>query len=160
MTSFGGTKSIVLTTSSWVGGRSLYIGVVYLAVGCVLLILSLVFFIIHLKMSKRWVLLSYVLINFSNIYFSWLMTQFSRCLRLKKHDWNRGALFSKMTLLIRFIIRVSHCAVMNQLSLKPIIQVCEVLCCGNVSVIVLTFCCPYSHSCFICLTQRILWSYC
>lgn len=43
--SFGGTKSIVLSTKSWIGGRNFFIGYAYVTVGAVCIVLALCFLI-------------------------------------------------------------------------------------------------------------------
>lgn len=47
--SFGGKKKLVLSTSSWLGGRNDFLGVAYIFVGSFSIILSLVFVLLHLK---------------------------------------------------------------------------------------------------------------
>jgi len=50
---FGGTKSIALSTISWVGGKNKFLGVAYLVVGGLSLLLALVFLIVHLLNRDR-----------------------------------------------------------------------------------------------------------
>lgn len=45
--SFGGTKALVLSTTSWIGGRNNFIGVAYVAIGGVCLFLALAFVILY-----------------------------------------------------------------------------------------------------------------
>lgn len=52
VSSFGGTKSIVLSTKSWIGGRNFFIGYAYVIVGVVCIVLALCFLIKH-KLSPR-----------------------------------------------------------------------------------------------------------
>lgn len=47
--SFGGKKKLVISTSSWLGGRNDFLGVAYIFVGSSAIILSLVFLLLHLK---------------------------------------------------------------------------------------------------------------
>jgi len=49
---FDGEKYVVLSTTSWLGGKNLFLGYAYIAVGIVSLFLALVFFIKH-KYSPR-----------------------------------------------------------------------------------------------------------
>ncbi|XP_076471228.1 cell cycle control protein 50A-like isoform X2 [Babylonia areolata] len=53
VTAFEGTKSIILTTTSWLGGKNRFLGIAYLVVGSLCIILGVVFLIIHLKWGKR-----------------------------------------------------------------------------------------------------------
>lgn len=48
VSAFGGKKSIVLTTSNWIGGQNYWLGGLYLAVGCVAAILALGFLVKYL----------------------------------------------------------------------------------------------------------------
>ncbi|KAJ9135825.1 hypothetical protein P3X46_032960 [Hevea brasiliensis] len=47
--SFGGKKKLVISTSSWLGGRNDFLGVAYIFVGSSAIILSLVFLLLHVK---------------------------------------------------------------------------------------------------------------
>ena len=44
---FNGKKYVVLSTSSWLGGKNIFMGVVYLIVGALCFLLGLIFFIIN-----------------------------------------------------------------------------------------------------------------
>lgn len=46
---FGGTKSLILSNTSFTGGRNLFLGYAYILVGCCCFLLGLLFLIIHLK---------------------------------------------------------------------------------------------------------------
>ncbi|KAK4748898.1 hypothetical protein SAY87_015484 [Trapa incisa] len=47
--SFGGTKKLVLSTSSWLGGKNDFLGLAYIFVGSSSIFISLVFLLFHLK---------------------------------------------------------------------------------------------------------------
>ncbi|GAA0143874.1 hypothetical protein LIER_35826 [Lithospermum erythrorhizon] len=47
--SFGGSKKIVLSTSSWLGGRNDFLGMAYLSIGSSFILISIVFMLLHLK---------------------------------------------------------------------------------------------------------------
>ncbi|XP_065878288.1 putative ALA-interacting subunit 2 [Euphorbia lathyris] len=47
--SFGGKKKLVISTSSWLGGRNDFLGIAYLFVGTSAIVFSLVFLLLHIK---------------------------------------------------------------------------------------------------------------
>ncbi|XAR72498.1 hypothetical protein NMG60_11019156 [Bertholletia excelsa] len=47
--SFGGKKKLVLSTSSWLGGKNDFLGMAYLSVGTSAIFISLVFLLLHVK---------------------------------------------------------------------------------------------------------------
>ncbi|OEH80394.1 putative ALA-interacting subunit 2 [Cyclospora cayetanensis] len=51
--SFGGTKSVVVTQASWLGGRSAFLGIAYLVVGSVSLVVFAVFFYYHRRNPRH-----------------------------------------------------------------------------------------------------------
>ncbi|XP_050411331.1 cell cycle control protein 50A isoform X2 [Patella vulgata] len=53
VTAFQGTKSIILTTTSWLGGKNPFLGIAYLVVGSLCIILGVIFSVIQLKWGKR-----------------------------------------------------------------------------------------------------------
>ncbi|KAF0754514.1 cell cycle control protein 50A [Aphis craccivora] len=46
---FGGTKSLILSNTSFTGGRNLFLGYAYIVVGCCCFLLGLMFLILHIK---------------------------------------------------------------------------------------------------------------
>ncbi|KAL1829560.1 hypothetical protein ACET3Z_007972 [Daucus carota] len=50
--SFGGKKKIVLSTSSWLGGRNNFLGMTYILVGASSMFIALVFLLLHVKSSR------------------------------------------------------------------------------------------------------------
>ncbi|CAN0223565.1 cell cycle control protein 50A-like [Lampetra fluviatilis] len=51
--SFGGRKRMILSTTSWMGGKNPFLGIAYITVGTICFVLGIVLFIIHQKYSKR-----------------------------------------------------------------------------------------------------------
>jgi hypothetical protein len=47
--SFGGSKKLVLSTASWIGGRNDFLGISYIVVGCATILMGLVFLYVHWK---------------------------------------------------------------------------------------------------------------
>lgn len=45
---YGGTKWLVLSTTSPLGGRNPYIGIAYMAIGALCVLLGLIFTLVHL----------------------------------------------------------------------------------------------------------------
>ena len=43
--SFGGKKSVILSTSSWIGGKNLFMGIAYIVVGSICALFASVFLI-------------------------------------------------------------------------------------------------------------------
>lgn len=51
--SFGGSKSLIISTISAIGGKNSYIGVSYVVVGCLSFLLTILFFIKHYTSERR-----------------------------------------------------------------------------------------------------------
>lgn len=61
---FGGTKSLILSNTSFTGGKNLFLGYAYIFVGGSCFLLGLLFLIIHIKYKPRY--LKIMLIHFKN----------------------------------------------------------------------------------------------
>lgn len=49
---FSGTKSVILSTTSILGGKNPFLGVAYIVVGCCCLIMGVIFLFVHIKYGK------------------------------------------------------------------------------------------------------------
>lgn len=58
--SYSGTKSIVLSTVSWLGGKNSFLGIGYLAVGGLALIFTAVYAFLHFKRPRRLIDIDYL----------------------------------------------------------------------------------------------------
>ena len=52
--SFAGRKRIIISTTSLLGTKNPFLGIGYIVVGCVVLMLGIVFLVIHIKYGKRY----------------------------------------------------------------------------------------------------------
>ena len=52
VTSFGGTKAVVLSTTTWIGGRNLFLGYAYVIVGVVCVVLAICF-LVKQRLTQR-----------------------------------------------------------------------------------------------------------
>ena len=50
--SFGGSKAVVLSTTSWIGGKNDFLGIAYLTVGCLCLFLAMGFFVLDMVVPR------------------------------------------------------------------------------------------------------------
>jgi len=55
VTSFDGKKQFILTTTSWLGGKNPFLGIAYIVVGCICILLGVMFLVIHIKYGKKYV---------------------------------------------------------------------------------------------------------
>jgi hypothetical protein len=58
--SFQGTKSVVLSTSTWVGGKNGFLGITYIVVGGLALLFTAAYAYLHLKRGRRLVEMDYL----------------------------------------------------------------------------------------------------
>lgn len=58
VSAFDGSKKMILSTTSLLGGKNPFLGIAYIVVGCICLILGIALLIIHIKCSKRFVIIN------------------------------------------------------------------------------------------------------
>lgn len=55
VTMFSGTKRIIISTTSWLGGKNPFLGIAYIVVGSICIALGVVFLVIHRRIGKKYV---------------------------------------------------------------------------------------------------------
>jgi len=50
---FSGTKALVISTSSWMGGKNPFLGIAYIVVGSICVVLGIGFLIRHLVAPRK-----------------------------------------------------------------------------------------------------------
>ena len=49
---FGGRKFVILSTTSWIGGKNYFLGIAYVVVGCLCFLLGVVFAVKHVLFGR------------------------------------------------------------------------------------------------------------
>jgi len=57
---YSGTKAVVLSTVSWLGGKNSFLGIGYIVVGCLALLFTAIYTYLHLKRPRRLVDIDYL----------------------------------------------------------------------------------------------------
>ena len=52
VTPFKGTKSVILATTSLLGGKNPFLGIAYIVVGCICFLMGILFLFIHLRFGR------------------------------------------------------------------------------------------------------------
>jgi len=50
--SFSGTKTVILSTTSLLGGKNPFLGIAYIVVGSICFVMGVIFLFIHLKFGR------------------------------------------------------------------------------------------------------------
>jgi hypothetical protein len=58
--SYGGTKSVVLSTATWAGGKNSFLGITYIVVGGLCIIFTIVYAILHFRKPTRLIDIDYL----------------------------------------------------------------------------------------------------
>jgi hypothetical protein len=55
--SFGGSKALALSTTSWTGGKNNFIGISYLTIGGFCIFLAAVFLVLYIMIKPRYIII-------------------------------------------------------------------------------------------------------
>ena len=58
--SYGGTKTIVLSTATWAGGKNAFLGIAYIVVGGLSIIFTIVYAVLHFRKPRRLIDIDYL----------------------------------------------------------------------------------------------------
>lgn len=66
---FGGRKSVVLSTTTWIGGKNDFLGIAYILIGGLSWLYSLVFLIMYMMRPRLGTYSTHSILNFSSLFF-------------------------------------------------------------------------------------------